>query len=258
MTVFTKNLQKVRNVVTLTRFFWCDTIIKENKKEGYEMKNILGFVISIVYIGLIIVSGKLFEKRSKEASRKFIHIMLAPYWIIAILCFDNVIAASVMPFLFVIINFLSCKFNIIKQMERDDEEKDGYGTVYYALSLLILSILTYGPLKIKTDIYGPIVALTGVLVMALGDGFAAIIGKKVKSFEYKIGKTKKTLAGSATMFAITLVIISIFLAYFKIPMWFLKAMIISIISTILEAVAIKGLDNILVPVLTTLMVFLVI
>ena len=222
------------------------------------MKNIFGIIISLVYIGIVICSGKLFEKRSKEASRKFIHIMLAPYWIIAIIFFENIIWASVMPFLFVIINYLSCKFNIIKQMEREEGEKDGYGTVYYALSLLILSILTYGPLKSITNIYGPIVALTGVLVMALGDGFAAIVGKNVKSFEYKVGKTKKTLAGSATMFFISLVIISVFLAYFKIPMWFLKALIISMISTILEAVAIKGLDNIVVPILTTLMVFLVI
>ncbi len=222
------------------------------------MNNILGVIIAIFYIGIVIASGKFFEKKSKEASRKFIHIMLAPYWIIAIIFFDDVIWASVMPFLFVIINYLSCKFNIIKQMERDEAEKDGYGTVYYALSLLILSILTFGPLKNKTDVYGPIVALTGVLVMALGDGFAAIIGKKVKSFEYKVGKTKKTIAGSATMFLISLVIITIFLAYFKIPMWFLKALVISLIATILEAVAIKGLDNIVVPILTTLMVFFVI
>ncbi len=220
------------------------------------MNNILGVIIAILYIGIIIASGKFFEKKSKEASRKFIHIMLAPYWIIAIIFFDNVIWASVMPFLFVIINYLSCKFNIIKQMERD--EKDGYGTVYYALSLLILSILTFGPLKNKTEIYGPIVALTGVLVMALGDGFAAIVGKSIKSFEYKVGKTKKTIAGSTTMFLISLVIIAIFLAYFKIPMWFLKALVISLIATILEAVAIKGLDNIIVPILTTLMVFFVI
>ena len=60
------------------------------------------------------------------------------------------------------------------------------------------------------------------------------------------------------MFLISLVIITIFLAYFKIPMWFLKALVISLIATILEAVAIKGLDNIVVPILTTLMVFFVI
>ena len=222
------------------------------------MKNLLGVVFAIIYIGIVIISGKLFEKKSKEASRKFIHIMLAPYWIIAILFFDNVIWASVMPFLFVIINALSYKFNLIKQMERDEAEKDGFGTVYYALSLLILSIATFGPLKEYKEIYGPVVALVGVLVMALGDGFAAIVGKKVKSLEYKVGNTKKTFAGSSTMFFISFIIISVFLAYAKVPLGFFKSIIISLIITVLEAVSIKGLDNIIVPLLTTLMVFIVI
>lgn len=222
------------------------------------MKNILGVLIGLTYVFGVILSGKLFEKKSKEASRKFIHIMLAPYWIIAILCFDNVIWASVLPFLFVIINALSCKFELIKQMEREENDKDGFGTVYYALSLLLLSIVTFGPLKFYKDIYGPVIAFVGVLVMALGDGFAAIVGKSVKSFEYKIGGTKKTFAGSSAMFLISFIIISVFLVYVKIPMWFLKAVIISILTTILEAISIKGLDNITVPILTTLMVFLVI
>ena len=98
--------------------------------------NLLGILVSYLYIGIVIIGAKVFEKRGKEASRKFIHIMLAPYWIIAILFFDNVVLASVLPFLFVIINALSYKFNLIKQMERNEDEKDGFGTVYYALSLL--------------------------------------------------------------------------------------------------------------------------
>lgn len=222
------------------------------------MKNLLGVILGLLYVIGVILSGKLFEKKSKEASRKFIHIMLAPYWIIAILFFDNVIWATVLPFLFVIINFLSYKFNLIKQMERENEEKDGLGTVYYALSLVILSIITFGPVREYKNVYGPVVALVGVLVMALGDGFAAIIGKNVKSFEYRVFGTKKTLAGSSTMFFISFIIISVFLAYVKVPVWFIKSVLISLILTILEAVSIKGLDNIIVPLLTTLMVFLII
>lgn len=222
------------------------------------MKNLLGIVLGLLYVISVIVAGKIFEKKSKEASRKFIHIMLAPYWIIAILFFDNVIWATVLPFLFVIINFVSYKFNLIKQMERTGEEKDGLGTVYYALSLVILSIVTFGPLREYKNVYGPVIAFVGVLVMALGDGFAAIIGKKVKSFEYKVGGTKKTLVGSTTMFFISFIIISVFLAYIKVPAWLIKSALISLILTVLEAVSIKGLDNIIVPLLTTLMVFLVI
>ena len=51
--------------------------------------------------------------------------------------------------------------------------------------------------------------------MGYSDGFAAIIGKSVKSPSYKIGTSKKTLAGSITMLAITFIILSGFFVYIK-------------------------------------------
>ena len=38
--------------------------------------NIIGIIASYLYVGLVIAGGKIFEKKGKEASRKFIHIML--------------------------------------------------------------------------------------------------------------------------------------------------------------------------------------
>ncbi len=40
------------------------------------MKNIIGIVVSFVYIAVLMVTAKYFEKWDKEASRKFIHILL--------------------------------------------------------------------------------------------------------------------------------------------------------------------------------------
>ena len=77
------------------------------------MRNIFGLIVSIIFIGLVLVCGKVFEKAGKEASRKFIHIMLSNWWIIAMIFFDNVWMAAILPFLFVIINYISYKFNII-------------------------------------------------------------------------------------------------------------------------------------------------
>ena len=94
---------------------------------------------------------------------------------VAMYFFDNVYFAAFVPATFVIINYLSIKKDLIKVMERDEENKDGYGTVYYAISLFILAIVTFG------IIHNPSIGLIGILVMSLGDGFAAIIGKNVKS-----------------------------------------------------------------------------
>lgn len=212
------------------------------------MENVIGIIVSIIYIVLIMLSAKLVEKWGKEASRKYIHIMLSNWWFIAMYFFKDAIWASILPLLFVAINYLSYKKDLIKVMERNRKEQDGLGTVYYAMSLLILAIMTFGVLQ------NPMIGLAGILVMGYGDGFAAVIGKAVKSKEYKIGKhTTKTVVGSATMLIITFGIIGIFLR--GIPFWYIKALIASIVITIVEAVSIKGTDNLSVPLITSTIVY---
>ena len=86
--------------------------------------NIIGIIASYLYVGLVIAGGKLFEKRGKEASRKFIHIMLGNWWFLAMYFFTNVWCAAIGPATFVIINYLSYKKNLIKVMERDEQRSD--------------------------------------------------------------------------------------------------------------------------------------
>lgn len=211
------------------------------------MNNLWGIVVSYIYIFIVILGAKLFEKLGKEASRKFIHIMLGNWWIIAMLLFDNVIWASFVPATFVIINYISYKKNIISVMEREDNDEEGLGTVYYALSLLILSIITFGIIN------KPEMGLVPVLVMAYADGFAAVFGQKIKSKPIKIGKTTKSVAGCTTMFIVTFIITSAFLRYTGVAMWPLLTIIMSIFATVIELVSIKGLDNITVPAIMFIM-----
>lgn len=211
------------------------------------MSNLWGIIVSYVYIFLVILGAKLFEKLGKEASRKFIHIMLGNWWIIAMIFFDNVVWAAFVPATFVIINFISYKKNIISVMEREDNKEEGLGTVYYAISLLILSIITFGIIK------KPEMGLVPVLVMAYADGLAAVFGKKIKSKPIKIGKTTKSIAGCVTMFIVTFIITSSFLRYTGVTMWPLFSIIMSAFATIIELVSVKGLDNITVPAIMYIM-----
>ncbi len=215
------------------------------------MQNWIGILVSYIFIFLMIIGGKLFEKIGKEASRKFIHIMLGNWWLIAMYFFNNVWFAAFVPLTFVIINYISYKKDIIKVMEREEDKKDGLGTVYYACSLLILVIITFGVLN------KPILGLVPILVMAFGDGLAAIFGKLIKSKKYKVYDTEKSIAGSLTMFIVSFIIISIYLVYINSPFWYLKGIIISLIITVLEAISIKGTDNITVPIATLIMLMFV-
>ena len=217
--------------------------------------NWLGLLVSFVYIGLVILSAKIFEKKEKEVSRKYIHIMLGNWWIIAMIFFNNVLFAAIGPAVFVIINYLSYKKDLIKVMERD--EQDGFGTVYYALSLLILAIVSFGILK------EPTLGLIPTLVMAYGDGLAAVVGKKAKSKKYKLGGTKKSFAGSLTMFLITFVLIGTYLyfmhssIFFINTHWILISAMMAFCITGIEAASGKGLDNITVPISTLLFLVLI-
>lgn len=211
------------------------------------MQNLYGIILSYVYIGILFVISNFIGRNNKEISRKFIHISLAGYWIIAMFFFNNVICASIVPASFVLINTLSYKFNLIKSMER--EEQDGFGTIYYAIAILVLSIVTFGIIN------KPIVGLAGMFVMCFGDGFAAVFGKKFGNKKYKIGNTTKSYLGSFTMLVITFGIIFAVLSYLGTTYTIAKSILVAVITTILEAVSIKGTDNITVPLLTASLVY---
>ena len=118
------------------------------------------------------------------------------------------------------------------------------------IPLLILSIVSFGIYK------QPALGLVPTLVMAYGDGFAAVIGQAVKSKEYVIKGNTKSIAGSLTMFVITLMIVAGYMTYMNASYIAIKSILVAIIMTIVEAVSIKGTDNITVPLLTSLLVML--
>lgn len=211
------------------------------------MNNLIGIIAITIYIVLVFVVSKFLTKKGKEVSRKFVHIMLSNIWFFYLLFIDSLMYAWILPALFVVINSLSYKFKIFKSIER--ENNDGFGTIYYAISILLISIFTY-------KIGNPLLGLPGVLVMGYGDGFAAIVGQRIKSKEYKVGNTTKSVAGSTTMLVISLVICMIVFGMLNIEYFWLKAIGTAVIAMILEAVSIKGLDNISVPIVVTILTYL--
>ena len=219
------------------------------------MNNFIGILLSYVYIALVIIGAKIFKKKGKEASRKFIHIMLGNWWFIAMYYFTNVWFAAFVPATFVIINYISYKKDLIKVMERDVQ--DGLGTVYYAISLLILVIVSFGVYK------EPSLGLIPNLVMAYGDGLAGLLGRMIKSKRYKLSDTKKSVAGSITMFVISTLLIGGYLLYWhkeifwSTPHWPLVAVLIGFAITAIEAISEKGTDNITVPLGTLCMLLLI-
>ena len=90
--------------------------------------------------------------------------------------------------------------------------------------------------------------------MGYGDGLAAVIGQSVKSKKYNILGSTKSIAGSITMFIVSLVISICIFMFLGVEGLILKSFVLAIVATILEGISIKGLDNITVPLIITFIV----
>ena len=218
--------------------------------------NLLGIIISLLFVFCIIGISTILTKKkiiSGEVSRKFIHIGVCNWWIIAMIFFDNRYYAAIVPALFVVINYISYKYQVIEAMERDGGKKD-LGTVYYAISLLILALFTVGEGN-----NGYIGAL-GILTMGYGDGLAAVVGT-FKGTKYTlIGENLKSKEGTFTMLVVTFTVITLVLGIctdITIVGVILYSLGLSIVATLLELFTPHGLDNLTVPIGVSLIYYLV-
>ena len=198
--------------------------------------NLLGIILSFIYVFIILGLSTLLQKRglSTEGSRKLVHIGVSNWWLIAMACFNNVIWASLVPAVFIVLNAISYRKDLFSAMERH-EGKGDLGTVYYPVSLLILTILCFGGYSL------PYAGALGVFVMGYGDGLAAVIGRRFGLMKYHIFGNTKSYVGSLTMLMVSFLVCAVIL---------LQALILAVFATIVEAFSPFGLDNLTVPLLT--------
>lgn len=211
------------------------------------MNDISLAIISFVYIFAVIGVSAIVRKinNNEEISRKIIHIFVGN-WILLSPFFENIFVAAGIPFSFIIINFLSVQYNLIPSMEREGDKKS-YGTVYYAISLFILTLIAH-----YTGMWT--ISIVGVLIMAYGDGLAAIIGEKYGRNYLKIERSK-TVQGSLIVL-IAAVLITFIVAIINKPTFSLKIIFINLLIAILNGIFAmyieisgkNGSDNISLPI----------
>jgi phytol kinase len=116
------------------------------------------------------------------------------------------------------------------------------GTFFYAVSIGILTAIFW---TLDLPHYGVI----GVLIMAWGDGLAAIIGQKFGKHPYTIFGNTKSWEGTFTMLLVSYTIVSIVLLSVQGNIWqtWLVGIPVAIATTSVESIAQWGLDNLSVP-----------
>lgn len=213
------------------------------------MRNIYGVIISYIYILLVLGLVSLYAKKQKgdpEIPRKLIHILVGN-WVFLTPIFTAWWALAIVPLNSLLVNTLNRKYRFIPAMERQD---DGFGTIYYAISMLILTSAAF-------FLKWPTLSFVGLLIMVYGDGLAAIVGKrwgKRRPFPFA---PEKTLLGSAVVtglaFVITLVCLLVFqgqgaLRAADTPTVLLIALFTAALSGFIELTGKEGCDNLSLPV----------
>ncbi len=227
--------------------------------------DITGLVLSYVYafglLGLIEFIGKK-AGWPQWVTRKLVHIG-AGMWVWGIVYIFDSYQWGIVPFAtFIILNFIFYKYQIFKTM---DEEDSSPGTVYFAISITVLFLLFW-----RKGLPGDhvIVAVAPVMVMTWGDAFASLIGKGLGRLTYTVFGHTRTWKGSLAMFivsglavffSIQIITGSAYPYSMDIPLHTaaLAAFITALAASIAEGLSPAGTDNLSVPLISALVLWLI-
>ena len=121
----------------------------------------------------------------------------------------------------------------------EEVDRNSYGTIAYGLAITILLVLCWPD--------RPDAVTAGVLVMALGDGLAGLIGRQLKTPQWIIFKQTKSIGGTATMAMVSILVLLILSNVTNQIISLPIAIAIGLGGTVLEQISMRGLDNLTVP-----------
>jgi dolichol kinase len=115
------------------------------------------------------------------------------------------------------------------------------GAEYYPLSVFLVFLMTPGR---------PWLYLAAVLVLAVGDAFAALIGSRYGVIRYEVEDEHKSLEGSLVFLVIAFLAIhlpTLLLTDLSRPVCVLAALLVAALVTGFEAISLEGADNLFIP-----------
>lgn len=227
--------------------------------------DIIGLVLSYVYaFGMLFIVEEIGKrlKWRQEFTRKIIHIG-AGLWIWGILFLFDHWYFGIIPFTtFIILNYIFYRQQTFEAM---DTEESTPGTVYFAISITVLFALLW---RTEGQNDRVPIAAAAVMAMTLGDALASLVGRRWGKHPYTVFGHSRSWEGTAAMAVFSL--LGTFLTLYFLPGSTLSpnsfpcgpvtalatAFVGTLVATASEALSPAGTDNLSVPLLSGLVMFI--
>jgi phytol kinase len=198
-------------------------------------------LLSSIFLGLLVVAElwKRLGNPKPEWTRKLVHtgggiaclffpfLVTSPWTVLAM--------ALPLTVLFV----LGGKLGFLQSLH--GVKRKSKGAEYYPLAVFLTFVLTQGK---------PWLYLPAVLVLAVADAFAALIGSRYGVVRYEVEDEHKSLEGSLVFLVLAFLAIHLpvlLLTDLPRPVCVLAALLVAALVTGFEAISLQGADNLFVP-----------
>lgn len=205
----------------------------------------------LIAVGSIFLARKLF-RIPDELFRKMLHFVLLGAYIPLVFTFDAwwmaaVFAASLIVILFPALS-VAGRIPLFSAFVNERKKGEFKSSMVLAVGMMVFSVTVCWGLF--ADRY---LVLASVYAWGIGDGFAALIGKRFGNHKirWKLADSKKSVEGSLAMFFCALASVFTVLLIrggIGVVMCFVIALLAAIVSTIAEMCAKDGWDTVLCPV----------
>jgi phytol kinase len=199
----------------------------------------VGGWLTLLSLSALVVRHRWPEQR--EWSRKLVHIGTGAVVLIAwALRIDRLIAVPAAAAV-TLLAALNHRVRVLPAIE--DVDRHSYGTIAYGASITLLLALWWPEHRATVA--------AGVLVMALGDGLAGLMGPLIPSPSWSVLGQRRSVVGTATMALASLTVLLLLAAVTgggDSPPSTQAIVAITVIAVLLEQVANGGIDNLSVPI----------
>ena len=204
------------------------------------MLSITGPIAILLWMAMVVAGAVLCRRlrpNQRELSRKIVHIGTGA--VVPLAWFFEIPFVVALPVAAVItvVTTINHQWRFIPAVE--DVDRNSYGTIAYGIAITTL-LLLFWPTRADA-------VSAGVLVMALGDGLAGLIGRNVGSPKWVLFGQTKSSVGTMTMAVVSGLVLIGLARWSGADLSLPAALGMVAMATGLEQLSWRGLDNLSVP-----------